>query len=60
MEIRMLVEDIEIPEVPIPLRTITAHKMRAAAIKRAKTKIRNAQRRKTRLNPFLPHSSSSQ
>jgi hypothetical protein len=45
----MLVEDIVIPEVPIPLRTITAHKMRVAAIKRAKAKIRDAQRRKTRL-----------
>ena len=31
---KMTVEDIEIPEVPISLRTIVAQKKRAAALKR--------------------------
>jgi hypothetical protein len=34
----MLVEAIEIPEVPISLRVIGAHKKRVAALKRVKRK----------------------
>ena len=39
----MLAEDIEIPEVPVSLRTITAHKKRVAALKRAQAKRKNNQ-----------------
>jgi hypothetical protein len=39
----MLVEDIEIPEVPVSLRTIAAHKKRIAALKRAHAKRRSNQ-----------------
>jgi hypothetical protein len=39
----MLAEDIEIPEVPFSLRTITAHKMRVAALKRSQAKRKSNQ-----------------
>jgi hypothetical protein len=44
----MLVEMIEIPEVPIPPRILVANKKRVAAFKRAKAK-REAQPGKSRL-----------
>jgi hypothetical protein len=34
----MLAQNIEIPEVPIPLRVIVAHKKRVAALRRVKRK----------------------
>ena len=44
-QIKMTVraEDIEIPEVPVPLRIIAAHKKRIAALKRAHAKRRSNQ-----------------
>jgi hypothetical protein len=39
----MRAEDIEIPEVPVPVRIIAAHKKRIAALKRAHAKIRSNQ-----------------
>jgi len=39
----MLAEDIEIPEVPVSLRTIAARKKRVAAFKRAQAKRRPSQ-----------------
>jgi hypothetical protein len=39
----ILAEDIEIPEVPVSLRTIAAHKKRIAALKRAHAKRRSNQ-----------------